>query len=95
MYEIYVQPFPAGPGRYQPSTDGGDFYEDGELLAGGEFEVDVEQGSFQVELDIPRLDLGPVELSDVLVDIRHDDLRITRLVGSHGAHGLPTLPSHL
>lgn len=49
---------------------GGDFHEDGELLAGGEFEIDLENASFEVELDIPELDLGPVDLNDVLVDIR-------------------------
>lgn len=49
---------------------GGEFYEDGELLAEGEFQVDLDQLFFQVTLEIPELDLGPVDLSDVVIDIR-------------------------
>lgn len=49
---------------------GGAFYDDGKLLGSGEFIVDLASGVFEVGLEIPELDLGPVELSDVLVDIR-------------------------
>lgn len=49
---------------------GGDFYDDGEMLAEGEFEVDLEQFCFEVMLEIPEFDLGPVDLSDVVIDIR-------------------------
>ncbi|MEQ9410727.1 MAG: hypothetical protein RIK87_23655 [Fuerstiella sp.] len=49
---------------------GGAFYNDGKLLGSGAFIVDLANGVFEAGLDIPKLDLGPVELSDVIVDIR-------------------------
>ncbi len=49
---------------------GAAFYDDGKLLGSGEFIVDMANGVFEAGLDIPELNLGPVELSDVLVDIR-------------------------
>lgn len=49
---------------------GAAFYDDGKLLGSGEFIVDLANGVFEAGLDIPKLDLGPVELNDVLVDIR-------------------------
>lgn len=49
---------------------GGAFYDDGKLLGSGEFLVDMAQGVFEVGLEIPELDLGPVELNDVVVDLR-------------------------
>ncbi len=60
---------------------GGDFYDDGELLAEGEFEVDLERFCFEVALDIPKLELGPIDLSDVVIDIRIAQMtRISRLL---------------
>lgn len=49
---------------------GATFYNDGKLIGSGEFVVDLANGVFEVGLDVPELDLGPVELQDVLVDIR-------------------------
>lgn len=49
---------------------GGAFYDDGKLLGSGEFIVDMAQGVFEVGLEIPELELGPVNLSDVIVDLR-------------------------
>lgn len=74
MQDAYINFAPYGRNEALGIEDGfgigGDFYEDGELLAGGEFAVDLAQASFEVGLDIPELDLGPVDLSDVLMDIR-------------------------
>lgn len=49
---------------------GGAFYNDGELLGSGTFVVDLANGVFEAGLDIPKIKLGPVELSDVVVDVR-------------------------
>lgn len=49
---------------------GGSFYDDGKLLGSGEFLVDLANGVFEVSLEIPELDLGPVDLNDVVVDLR-------------------------
>lgn len=49
---------------------GGSFYDDGKLLGSGEFIVDMAKGVFEVGLEIPELDLGPVDLNDVVVDLR-------------------------
>lgn len=74
LRDAYINFAPKGGNADLGITDGfgigGDFFEDGELLAGGEFEVDLEQLSFEVALEIPELDLGPVDLSDVVIDIR-------------------------
>lgn len=72
--DAYINFAPQGGNAELGITDGfgigGDFYDDGELLAKGEFEVDLEEYDFEVALDIPELGLGPVALSDVLIDIR-------------------------
>lgn len=49
---------------------GGAFYNDGELLGAGAFVVDLAGGVFEARLEIPELDLGPVEMIDVIVDMR-------------------------
>ncbi len=49
---------------------GATFYNDGKLIGSGEFIVDLANGVFEAGLDVPKLDLGPLEISDVLVDIR-------------------------
>ncbi|MEP3480520.1 MAG: hypothetical protein ABJZ55_14815 [Fuerstiella sp.] len=49
---------------------GAAFYDDGKLLGSGEFVVDMAQGVFEVGIEIPELELGPVDLDDVLVDLR-------------------------
>lgn len=49
---------------------GGDFLKGGTLIASGEFMVDLQSGAFEVGLEVPQLELGPVELSNVIVDIR-------------------------
>ena len=49
---------------------GGAFYRDGELLGSGAFVVDIGSGVFHAMLDIPEMELGPVELSDVVIDVR-------------------------
>ncbi len=70
----YVNFAPNGGNEALGITDGfgigGAFYNDGKLLGSGEFIVDLASGVFEVGLDIPELNLGPVELNDVLVDIR-------------------------
>ncbi len=40
------------------------------MLGSGEFIVDLDSGVFEVGLEIPELDFGPVALNDVLIDIR-------------------------
>ena len=49
---------------------GGAFYNDGQLLGSGMFVADLASGTFEAGLNVPQLDLGPVKISDVLVDIR-------------------------
>ncbi|APZ90696.1 hypothetical protein [Fuerstiella marisgermanici] len=70
----YVNFAPYGGNAELGITDGfgigGAFYDDGKLLGSGEFIVDLASGVFEVGLEIPELDLGPVELNDVLIDIR-------------------------
>lgn len=74
LQDAYINFAPKGGNEALGITDGfgigGEFYKDGELLAAGEFIVDLEMLSFEVELMIPELELGPVELVDVLIDIR-------------------------
>ena len=74
LKDAYINFAPKGGNEELGITDGfgigGDFYEDGDLLAEGEFEVDLEQLTFEVVIDIPSIELGPVDLSDVTIDIR-------------------------
>ena len=74
LKDAYVNFAPHGGNDDLGITDGfgigGEFYNDGELLADGEFEVDLESFSFQVALEIPELDLGLIDLSDVVIDIQ-------------------------
>lgn len=74
MQDAYINFAPYGGNEALGITDGfgigGEFYKDGELLAAGEFVVDLETFSFEVGLTIPEIELGPVDLSDVIVDIR-------------------------
>ncbi|MEO9935333.1 hypothetical protein [Rhodopirellula bahusiensis] len=74
MQDSYINFAPYGGNEALGITDGfgigGEFYKDGELLAAGEFVVDLETFSFEVGLNIPEIELGPVDLSDVIVDIR-------------------------
>ncbi|KLU01602.1 hypothetical protein RISK_006318 [Rhodopirellula islandica] len=74
MQDAYINFAPYGGNEALGITDGfgigGEFYKDGELLAAGEFVVDLETLSFEVGLNIPEIELGPVDLSDVIVDIR-------------------------
>lgn len=69
---------------------GGSFYDDGKLLGSGEFAVDMANGVFEVALEIPELDLGPIDLNDVVVDLRLSPVdshyRVggtARLMGAH------------
>ncbi|WP_430450583.1 hypothetical protein [Rhodopirellula europaea] len=74
MQDAYINFAPYGGNEALGITDGfgigGEFYKDGELLAAGEFVVDLETFSFEVGLNIPEIELGPLDLSDVIVDIR-------------------------
>ncbi|MCA9139193.1 MAG: hypothetical protein KDB00_20610 [Planctomycetales bacterium] len=74
LKDAYINFAPKGGNAELGITDGfgigGDFYDDGEMLAAGEFDVDLEQFYFEVALDLPQLTLGPVDLSDVVIDIR-------------------------
>ena len=49
---------------------GGAFYNGDELLGSGEYVVDLLNGAFQANLNVPKLELGPLEISDVVIDIR-------------------------
>ena len=49
---------------------GGAFYNGDTLLGSGGFVVDLAGGVFEANLDIPKLDLGPLEISDVVIDVR-------------------------
>ena len=77
-YEVYIKPFPSGPGKWQVSVDGGDmpsWSENGDRLyfskntmdAEGVWEVDVEAGA-SLKLSIPR----------VVLDFRAHDLQMFR-----------------
>jgi hypothetical protein len=70
---------------------GAAFYNDGKLIGSGEFIVDLANGVFEVGLDVAKLDLGPIELSDVLVDIRlapsNSHYHIAGKAQLLGAHG--------
>ncbi|MCR9199340.1 MAG: hypothetical protein NXI04_11895 [Planctomycetaceae bacterium] len=49
---------------------GGAFYNDGKLLGSGVFVADLATGTFEAGLNVPELKLGPVTISDVIVDMR-------------------------
>ncbi len=74
LREAYINFAPYGGHEALGITDGfgigAAFYDDGRLIGSGEFIVDLANGVFEAGLDVPKFDLGPVELSDVVIDIR-------------------------
>lgn len=49
---------------------GGAFYNGDKLLGSGSFVVDLPNGVFEANLNIPKLDLGLQKISDVVIDVR-------------------------